>query len=144
MAHTFNGNYVHAIFSTKERRPLIPPDRIPDLCSYFGGIARNEKLDLVAAGATVNHAHLLFLLPASRTLADTMQNFKGGTSRWLGPKFSWQDGYGGFAVSPSQLAVVKKYVLNQAEHHRKRTFEEEFLSLLKKSGIPYDPKYVFG
>jgi hypothetical protein len=72
------------------------------------------------------------------------QKFKGGTSVWLGPQFSWQDGYGAFSVSPSQVPVVKAYVLNQEEHHRTRSFEEEFISLLKNCGIQYDPKYVFG
>jgi REP element-mobilizing transposase RayT len=144
MGHTYTGNYIHCVFSTRQRKPTIPAARIPDLCAYFGGIARKENLQLLAAGGIVNHMHLLFLLPASRSLAQAVQKFKGGTSFWLGPQFSWQDGYGAFSVSPSQVPVVKAYVLNQEEHHRTRSFEEEFISLLKNCGIPYDPKYVFG
>jgi REP element-mobilizing transposase RayT len=144
MGHTYTGNYIHCIFSTRQRKPTIPVTRIPDLCAYFGGIARKERLQLLAAGGIEDHMHLLFLLPASRSLAQVVQKFKGGTSVWLGPQFSWQDGYGAFSVSPSQVPVVKAYILNQEEHHRTRSFEDEFISLLKNCGIQYDPKYVFG
>ena len=90
-----------------------------------------------------NHSHLLFLLPATISLAAAINAFKTNSSRFMherGLAFQWQDGYGAFSVSPSQLS----YIRNQHEHHKKVTFEQEFLALLKKAGVPYDPKYVLG
>jgi REP element-mobilizing transposase RayT len=94
-----------------------------------------------------NHSHLLFLLPATISLASAINAFKTNSSRFMherGLAFQWQDGYGAFSVSPSQLDKVTAYIRNQREHHKKVTFEQEFLALLKKAGVPYDPKYVLG
>jgi putative transposase len=144
MAHTYASVYVHCVFSTKERRDLIPADRTAELYAYFGGIARGEGLTLVAAGGTANHVHLLIVLPTTCTLAQALQKLKGSSSKWMGSGFSWQEGYGAFSVSPSQLEVVKRYIQNQEEHHRKRSFEEEFVALLRSCGVPFDEKFVFG
>jgi putative transposase len=94
-----------------------------------------------------NHTHLLFLLPATISLASAINLFKTNSSRLLhdhGRGFQWQNGYGAFSVSVSQLDKVTDYIRNQPDNHKKMTFEEEFLALLKKAGIPYDPKYVLG
>ena len=144
MAHTYSSNFIHCVFSTKDRRALIPEDRKAELFAYLGGIARDEGFDLAAAGGTANHIHLLFDLPASYSLAHAVQKLKGSSSRWMGKGFSWQEGYGAFSVSPSQVSVVKRYIENQEEHHRKRSFEEEFVTLLRSCGIEYDERYVFG
>ncbi|MGD0681516.1 MAG: transposase [Terracidiphilus sp.] len=144
MAHTYACNFIHCVFSTKERRALIPADRTIELYAYLGGIARGEGLSLVAAGGTANHLHLLFDLPATSLLAHAVQKLKGSSSRWMGGGFSWQEGYGAFSVSPSQIEVVKEYIQNQEEHHRKRDFEQEFVALLRNCGIEYDERYVFG
>jgi len=144
MAHTYASNFIHCIFSTKERRPLIAADRMPDLFAYLGGIARSEGFSLIAAGGMADHIHLLFVLPATKSLATAVQKLKGSSSRWMGPGFAWQEGYGAFSVSPSQVPVVKKYIRNQEQHHRKRSFEDEFIALLRSCGIEYDPQYVFG
>ena len=147
MAHSYCNNLVHVVFSTKERKPLIPAERQEKLWSYFVGIGRNHDLPLLAAGGTENHAHLLFALDAMIPLAKAVQTFKANSSRWMGEHgidFSWQEGYGAFSVSASQAPRVKDYIRNQAKHHRRRSFEEEFVELLKRSGIPYDPKFVFG
>jgi REP element-mobilizing transposase RayT len=144
MAHTYASNFIHCVFSTKERCPLIPPARTTELYAYLGGIARGEGLSLMAAGGTANHVHLLFALPASCALAHAVQKLKGSSSRWMGDGFSWQEGYGAFSVSPSQVSVVKGYIQNQEEHHRKRDFEQEFVALLRNCGIEYDERYVFG
>jgi REP element-mobilizing transposase RayT len=144
MAHTYACNFIHCVFSTKDRRSLIPAVRAVELYAYLGGIARGEGFSLVAAGGTANHIHLLFLLPASYPLAGAVQKLKGSSSRWMGHGFSWQEGYGAFSVSPSQVPVVKRYILNQEEHHRKRDFEQEFVALLRSCGIEYDERYVFG
>jgi REP element-mobilizing transposase RayT len=144
MAHTYACNFIHCVFSTKERRPLIPSARMTELYAYLGGIARGEGFSLIAAGGTANHVHLLFDLPAPCSLAHAVQKLKGSSSRWMGDGFSWQEGYGAFSVSPSQIEVVKEYIQNQEEHHRKRDFEQEFVALLHGCGILYDERYVFG
>jgi putative transposase len=144
MAHTYATNIVHCVFSTKERRSLIPDARTAELYAYPGGIARGEGFSLIAAGGTVNHVHLLFVLPASISLAHAVQKLKGSSSHWMGHGFSWQEGYGAFSVSPSQVPIVKRYIQNQEQHHRKRNFEEEFVTLLRNCGIEYDERYVFG
>jgi len=110
----------------------------------LGGIARGEGLSLITAGGTANHIHLLFALPPSYSLAVAVQKLKGSSSRWMGQDFSWQEGYGAFSVSASQVPVVKEYIQNQEQHHRKRNFEEGFVALLRNCGIPYDERYVFG
>jgi REP element-mobilizing transposase RayT len=144
MAHTYSSNFIHCVFSTKERRSLISDDRKPELFTYLGGVARGEGFSLVAAGGTANHVHLLFVLPATSSLAHAVQKLKGSSSRWMGSGFSWQEGYGAFSVSASQVPVVKRYIENQEEHHRKRNFEQEFVTLLRSCGIEYDERYVFG
>lgn len=144
MGHTYASIFIHCVFSTKERRPLILEEREKELYSYLGGIAKGEGFSLIAAGGTANHLHMLLGLPATILLADAVKKLKGSSSRWMGSGFSWQQGYGAFSVSPSQVAVVKKYIRNQKEHHRERSFEEEFIALLKSCGIEYDYRFVFG
>jgi putative transposase len=144
MSHTYVGNFIHCIFSTKDRKGSIEPAKRPGLYKYLGGIAKGEGLALIAAGGTADHVHLLFELPATTSIAQAVQKLKGSSSRWMGEGFSWQQGYGGFSVSPSQIPVVKKYIENQERHHEKRGFEEEFIFLLRSCGIEYDPRFVFG
>ena len=144
MAHTYAGNFIHCIFSTKERKAILSADRMADLYAYLGGIARSEGFTLVAAGGTANHVHLLIILPPAVSLATAIQKLKGSSSRWLGKGFAWQEGYGAFSVSPSQVPVVKRYIANQDAHHRKHSFEEEFTTLLRVCGVEFDPQFVFG
>jgi putative transposase len=145
MSHTYAHNLVHCIFSTKGRFNLI---RDPEeLWRYVVGLAYAKNVHVVAAGGTANHLHLLILLPQTMTLSKAMQELKANTSRWLretSTKFQWQEGYGAFSVSQSQRGAVTEYIANQAEHHRTRSFEDEFQAMLQKSGIQYDPRYVFG
>ncbi len=144
MAHTHTCNLVHCVFSTKDRANLIPdPKR---LWQYVGGIARQKQILLLAAGGTANHLHLLISLPPTIALAKAIQEFKGNTSRWLNEstRFAWQEGYSAFSVGQSQCKAVVDYIDRQIEHHAKWSFEQEFLTLLKKSGIPYDPRFVLG
>ncbi len=145
MSHTHSHNLLHCVFSTKERLPLI---RDPEaLWPYTVGLAYNKGIHVIAAGGTTNHAHLLMLLPQTIALAKAMQEIKANTSRWLretSRQFQWQEGYGAFSVSHSQREAVVKYIANQAEHHQRRSYEEEFVALLRKSGVSYDPRFVFG
>ncbi len=144
MAHTYATNFIHCIFSTKERKPTLAVNRMADLHAYLGGIARSEGLTLIAAGGTAKHLNLLIVLPPITNLATAVQKLKGSSSRWLGEGFGWQEGYGAFSVSPSQVPAVKRYIGNQEAHHRKRSFEEEFTEMLRKCGVDCDPRYVFG
>ena len=147
MPHTYSQNYLHVVFSTKERRKLITKEFQPKLWSYMAGIGRNNDFLVLANGGMEDHAHLLIQLPATLTLAKAVQLLKGSSSKWAnehGREFSWQEGYGAFGVSKSNINAVIKYITNQEKHHRKITFEEEFIAFLEKHGIEYDPRYVFG
>jgi REP element-mobilizing transposase RayT len=142
MAHTYNANLVHCIFSTKDRRATIPEGLQEKLWAYLLGIANNLNIKMLAAGGTTNHVHLLIALPPTMTIAQAAQKLKANSSRWLGEQgvsFQWQEGYAAISVSPSLLENVKAYIRNQAEHHRKRNFEEEFRLLLEKTGVVYEP-----
>jgi putative transposase len=145
MSHTFAHNLLHCVFSTKDRVNLVKnPD---ELYRYIAALGHAKNIHVIAAGGTANHLHLLILLPQTVTLAKAMQELKANTSRWLretSSKFQWQEGYGAFSVSQSQRETVARYIANQEEHHRVRTFKEEFTALLEKSRIDYDPRYVLG
>ena len=145
MPQTYAAQFVHCVFSTKHRRDTIPPTLQNNLYAYLRGIAKNLNLELLAAGGTTNHVHLLIGLPSKMSLAEAVQKLKANSSRWLGEQgieFESQ-GYGAFSVSPSLLTVVQTYIRNQERHHQQRSFDEEFLSLLRKSGIARDPAHGF-
>ena len=145
MPHTLSRNLVHCVFSTKGRLNLI---REPELLwKHMGVIARAKEIALVTAGGTVNHAHLLIALSPKMTLSNAIQNLKAHSSRWMKEevsRFAWQEGYGAFSVSESNREAVMQYVATQAEHHTKWTYEQEFMTLVRKSGVEYDPRYLFG
>ena len=145
MSHTHTWVLVHVVFSTKERANLIPD--VSELCRYVTGVAKAKKLILLAAGGTSNHVHLLLALNPALALSKAVQDLKGNSSRWLGERgvqFAWQEGYGAFGVSHSQKDAVAYYIGRQEEHHRKWSFEQEFMTLLRKSSASYDSRYVFG
>jgi REP element-mobilizing transposase RayT len=147
MSHSYSQNYLHIVFGTKERRKLIAEARQPKLWSYMGGIGRNHGFLVLANGGMEDHVHLLIQLPPVLALAKAVSLLKSNSSRWMnehGTKFSWQEGYGAFSVSASGLSTVERYIANQPRHHKKMTFEEEYIALLTKHGIQFDPKYVFG
>ena len=148
MSHTYVSYLVHCVFSTKNRRNLISPELQPDLWAFLGGIARKNGFKALAIGGTENHVHVLLSLPANMPLAKALQLIKGASSRWMNEThtkdFAWQEGYGAFTVGISQQAHTIAYIGSQAEHHRKRSFEEEFIAFLKKHNVAYDPRYVWG
>ena len=150
MAHSYVSNYVHCVFSTKDRQRLITSDLMERLWAYMGGIARENKMKALTIGGTDNHAHILLSLPSTVPIAKAVQLVKGGSSKWLGETFpshqhfEWQEGYGAFSISVSLVNKTVEYIDNQQEHHRVRTFEEEFIAFLDKHGVEYDKQYVFG
>jgi putative transposase len=147
MAHKYPNILIHLVFYTKGRRDLIPQEILPRLSKYFAGIGRNHGLTVLAAGGISNHSRLLIALPETVPVAKAVQVLKANSSRWIsehGIDFSWQEGYGAFSVSSSNRDAVKKYIEHQAEHHAKRSYENEFEAMLRKSGMAFDAKEAFG
>ena len=148
MANTYSCLHYHIIFSTKDREPRITDDLRQRLYDYIGGTLRAAKAKLVAIGGTCDHLHLLIGMGTEPSLAAMVNKVKANSSRWLNetfannPRFEWQRGYAAFAVSKSNIPEAKDYIENQTEHHRHRTFREEFITFLKRHGIQYDERYV--
>jgi REP-associated tyrosine transposase len=146
---SYVSSYFHCVFSTKERRKLISPSLQERLWPFLGGIARQNNLKALIAGGTEDHVHILLSLPSTMPVAKAMQLIKGGSSKWIHETFpeqrlfAWQEKYGAFSVSFSQLDATTDYIKSQQEHHRTRTFQEEFLTLLKKHHIEYDHRYLW-
>jgi putative transposase len=147
MAHTFSRNHIHLIFSTKDRRNAIPKELQPRLWAYLAGICKKHEMIARAVSGTENHVHILLHLPPKLALAKAVLLLKANSSKWMSQQprdFAWQEGYGAFSVSASNLDQVIRYVENQQAHHRKIGFEQEFRALPRKHGLEYDPKLVFG
>jgi REP element-mobilizing transposase RayT len=149
MPQSFASLHVHIVFSTKTRRPLITADLQARLFEYMGGIAREHGCCLAAAGGMPDHVHLLLSLSRELSIAEAVKILKANSSKWIHEKFpeqrdfAWQTGYGAFAVSYSNLEPVKAYLATQEEHHRRRTFQEELLELLRRHEIEYDDRYLW-
>jgi putative transposase len=149
MAHTYTALFYHVTFSTKNRKPWLSPNRCERIWPYMGGIARNNEFDCLGIGGTADHIHMLLCMPPKRDVSKAVQLIKGGSSKWIHETFpdlqdfTWQVGYGAFSVSASLTNRILRYIANQEEHHRSRTFNEEYLALLKKHRVQYDIKYVF-
>lgn len=148
MSHTYISDFVHIVFSTKERAPTIGPEIKDRLWSFLGGIARKNGFKALAVGGTTDHVHLLISLPATLAVAKAVQLLKGGSSKWLNeivkPRFEWQEGYGAFSVGISQENATISYINSQEQHHRIHSFEDEFLAFLRRHHIEYDSRYVLG
>ena len=148
MGHSYICNRVHIVFSTRERKDLLSPENQTLLWAYLTGIAKNFHAQVLKIGGTANHIHALIGLPATVALAVAVQKIKGSSSKWMhenGVKdFEWQEGYAAFSVSASGLDAVVHYIENQAEHHAKHSFEDEFKSLLIRHGVAFNEHYVLG
>ncbi len=147
MSHTYAQNLVHVVFSTKARRKTIPKEFQPQLWAYAAGICKNHGIFVRAIGGMEDHIHLLIQVPPSLALATAVNSIKSNSSRWAneeGHPLAWQEGYAAFSVSASIAPSVVRYISKQEVHHRKMNFDTEFLALLKKHGLEFDPKFVFG
>jgi REP element-mobilizing transposase RayT len=146
---SYVSSHFHCIFSTKDRRPMISSQLAERLWPFLGGIARQNEMTAIQIGGMPDHVHILLSLPSTISLAKAMQLIKGGSSKWVHDTFpehclfAWQAKYGAFSVSVSQLEKTIAYIKNQENHHRKLTFQEEFLALLKKHNITYDERYIW-
>ena len=150
MPHSYVSALFHCVFSTKERQKSITEELQERLWPYMGGIARENKMRALAIGGAEDHVHLLLSIPSTMSIAKAMQLIKGASSKWIHDTFpahqgfEWQEGYGALSVSVSQIPGTKAYIANQREHHRTKTFQEEFIAFLERHGIEYDPRYVWG
>lgn len=150
MSHTYSNLLSHVVFSTKDRKPLIDAEMKPRLLGYVNGIVRESGGRILSLNSMPDHMHMLWELPPSASLSDSMRVVKTNLSRWVHEMwgsqkpFGWQTGYGAFSVSRWNLSAVAKYIEEQESHHHQRTFREEFVELLVKHGIDYDPRFAFG
>jgi REP element-mobilizing transposase RayT len=150
MANTYTSLHYHIVFSTKNREPHIANEIKDRVWGFLGAIARENKMKALCIGGMAEHIHLLIMAPPTMSLSKMVQLLKGGSSKWIHDtfpqmrNFSWQDGYGAFTVSKSQIAEIIQYIEGQREHHRVKTFQEEYLAFLKKHAIEYDERYVWG
>ena len=147
MPSTHISLHYHIVFYTKERRRTIADPWREQLHAYIGGITREFGAVAQSIGGTGDHVHILAGLKATHTVADVVRHIKRGSSAWIHQhgvsKFAWQEGYGAFTVSSSQLSKVQHYIANQMEHHRTKSFEEEYIELLRLSGVEFDEKYLW-
>ena len=148
MSHSYASNHVHVVFSTRNREDLISTENQALLWAYVAGVAKNIGAQVLKVGGVGNHMHALIGLPATVSLAAAIQRVKASSSKWMHENnikdFEWQEGYGAFSVSASGLDAVVQYIEEQAEHHAKQSFEDEFRSLLIRYRVPFNERYVFG
>ncbi len=150
MAQSYLGVYIHYIFSTKNRERTIKPKIENRLRQYMTGIAKEHNMKTLAIGGVEDHMHILASLPSDLSIAKAIQFMKGGSSKWIHETFSdcsnfkWQKGYGAFSVSISHIEKTIAYIDRQKEHHKRVTFQEEYIAFLKKNRIEYDERYIWG
>jgi REP element-mobilizing transposase RayT len=149
MANTYTSLHYHFVFSTKNRERWIMPEIEQRIWAYLGGIAKENKFHPIQIGGVEDHVHVLLDAPASAAPSKIAQLIKGGSSAWIHETFphlrgfAWQDGYGAFTVSKSSVEDVANYIRNQREHHRTKTFQEEYRAFLKKHQIDYEERYLW-
>ena len=149
MGQSLAKNFIHIIFSTKHREPFILPPVEAELYAYLGGICNQLECTVLQVGGYRDHIHILCLLSKKVTLMKLVETIKAHSSRWIKTKgdryrnFYWQDGYGAFSVNPAETDKVTEYIIAQYEHHGRKTFEEEYISFLKKYRVDYDERYVW-
>lgn len=149
MSQSLVRNYIHLVFSTKHRTPMIFSPYEKELHSYMGGICNSLDCQPIKIGGYTDHVHILCMLSKKIALMKLLEEVKSHSSGWIKTKdeslqnFYWQDGYGAFSVNPSQVDTVIAYITNQHEHHAKKTFKDEYRAFLKKYKVEYDERYVW-
>jgi putative transposase len=148
MPSTHLSLHYHVVFSTKDRTRIIRPEWIDRLHGYVGGILADLKGVAETVGGVDDHIHVLIGLRATHCLADVVRELKAGSSRWVHSEigdqlFAWQEGYDAFTVSPTHREAVQHYIARQAEHHLKRSYQEEYLEFLRLGGVEYDERYLW-
>ena len=149
MANTYSQIYIHIIFAVQGRQNLIPKKHREELHKYITGIVQNRGQKMLAIFCMPDHSHILTGMKPSISVSDLARDIKAGSSKfinenkWMKGKFNWQEGFGAFSYSRSQIDTVINYILCQEEHHKKRTFKDEYIELLKKFEVQYDEQYLF-
>lgn len=149
MANTYTQIYLHVVFAVEGRQSLIAPEHNDELQKYITGIVSGQKQKLIAINNMPDHLHMLVGLKPDMALSDLVRDIKANSSRfirekhWVPGRFSWQEGFGAFSYSRSQLGTVIRYIENQQKHHAKRSFLDEYTALLEKFGVEYDQRYIF-
>jgi putative transposase len=149
MANTYTQIHIHAVFAVRNRDSFIKSTWKDDLYKYITGIIQNQGHKLLIINGMPDHLHVLFGMRPIQSLSDLMQDIKGSSSAWINKmnfssaKFSWQEGYGAFSYSKSQLPGIIQYIDKQEEHHKKKTFIEEYKEFLEEFGVEYNKKYIF-
>lgn len=149
MPNTYTQIHIHSVFTVQNRDCIIKNKWKSELYKYIIGIIKHNKHKPLIINGMSDHIHILFGLRPSQSLSDLMQDIKGNSSKWINEKkfvrgkFSWQEGYGAFSYSKSQLPAIIKYIENQEEHHKKKTFIEEYVEFLQKFDIEYEKRYIF-
>ncbi|MEP6949248.1 MAG: IS200/IS605 family transposase [Ginsengibacter sp.] len=149
MSQSLVKNYIHVVFSTKHRQPLIHEPVEQELYAYLGSICKIFECHPIKIGGYTDHVHILCMLSKKMALMNLLEEVKSHSSKWMKTKgddlkdFYWQNGYGAFSVSPTQVDAVINYIAAQKEHHRTNTFQDEFRGLLKKYKVAYDERYVW-
>jgi REP element-mobilizing transposase RayT len=150
MGQSLVKNYIHIIYSTKNRQPFIRQEYEVELYKYLGGVCKAHDCTPIQVGGHLDHVHILCLLSKRMTIADLLEEVKTDSSKWMKKcaaelkNFYWQDGYGAFSVNPREVDMVTEYIQNQREHHSTKTFKDEYLAFLKKYKVEYDERYVWG
>ena len=150
MGQSLVKNHIHLVFCTKHREPLIQPPVELELHNYLGGICNKLDCQVIKVGGYSDHIHILCMLSKKIPLMKLIEELKLHSSKWIKTKgvgyenFYWQDGYGAFSVTPSEITTVITYITNQHEHHRKKTFQDEYRAFLNKYNVEYDERYVWG
>ncbi len=146
---TFTKLTYHVVFGTKYRRESIRDEFSERLYEYIGGIIRGQNGHLIEIGGVEGHVHLLANLSPANSVSDSIRGIKANSSKWVNElaevldRFEWQKGYGAFTVSFSQIELLRRYIRNQREHHRVRSFEEEYIEFLQRHNIPFERKWLF-
>jgi REP element-mobilizing transposase RayT len=150
MPHSYAQILLHLVFATHQRQPFLADPTIrEELYRYLGGIGRQMGCPILAAGGAADHVHTLASLARTVAVADLLEDLKGSSSKWIKEKgstlwaFQWQKGYAAFSVSQSQAKSVRRYIDGQEEHHRRVSFETEFVELLQRHQVPYDERYMW-
>lgn len=147
MANTYTQLYVHIVFAVKDRDALISEEIETQLYPYLAGACKNRNHHLRAIGGMPDHIHMLVGMAPTESISEFVQSIKIESSKWIHEtfgkrRFGWQSGYGAFTYNKSLLPPVERYILNQKEHHKSRSFDEEIRNILEKAGIEYDERYV--
>jgi len=149
LANTYTQIYIHVVFAVQERACLIRSEWREELFKYIAGILKNQGINLIAIGGVEDHIHILFGLIPKIALSDLVRDIKANSSKFINEKgfvrgkFYWQEGFGAFSYSRSQIDAVAKYVLNQEKHHADKSFRDEYIALLDRFDVEYDDQYLF-